>query len=368
MNIEEYVASLPIPGDSPSISGVYLEQIIPGYRTIRAEGRWNLTSDVSETDRSADWTKVKGKRYKPKDFIVTFAITCDTPQNLHAATRKLRGFLHQKREEFKLIFRDEETIFYTGIVSDIQGSKLVNDCSVSGQFTIHCADGRGYSAQEYEIDSTTEEGITYFDVDYEGTSEAYPVLEATIGSPTSYVGFLTEEGKIIQIGDPTAKQGESTTVINHNFKDGNVNNWVVNQYSPKARGSVTFTPTGSTKSSGTGIGINSAGSGSNQHGPTLLYDFSDNAQNFEATITYLLNMNKGSVNTAGGFEFILIGHNSGESVDYEVARLSIYKDNNKNNVGKIDIWVNGQIVETKDFKIDDPASNVYTGSAISISK
>ena len=368
MNIETYVASLPIPGDSPSISGVYLEQIIPGYRTIRTEGRWNLASDVSETDRSADWTKVKGKRYKPKDFIVTFAITCNTPQNLHAATRKLRGFLHQKREEFKLIFRDEETIFYTGIVSDIQGSKLVNDCSVSGQFTIHCADGRGYSTQEYEIDATLAGDTTYFNVEYEGTSEAYPVLEANVKSETGFIGFLTEDGKIIQIGDPTAQKDVGNSLINHSFKNNTTTNWARNTYTPKTVEDRTFSPAGTTKASGTGMGINSAGSGTNNHGPVYLYDLGGDAQNFQATMEYVFNMNTGVVNSQGGIDLILIGRDDGSSTEYEVARLSIYKKDNKTSAARIELIVDGKVVEYKDFKMDDPASNMYTGQAIHISK
>jgi predicted phage tail component-like protein len=366
MNIETYVASLPIPGDSPSISGVYLEQIIPGYRTIRTEGRWNLASDVSETDRSADWTKMKGKRYKPKDFIVTFAITCNTPQNLHAATRKLRGFLHQKREEFKLIFRDEETIFYTGIVSDIQGSKLVNDCSVSGQFTIHCADGRGYSTQEYEIDAILDGDTTYFNVDYQGTAEAYPVLEANIKSDTGFVGFLTEDGKIIQIGDPNAQKEVGNSLVNHSFKGGNLQGWTRNTYTPKAVGDRTFSATGSVKSVNEGIAIDSAGSGDNYHGPLYMYSLNEPAMNFEAAINYVLNMNTGVTNVGGGMDIILLGHDDGESTQYEVARLSIYKADDQTSVARIELVVDGKVVERKEFKMDDPSSNIYTGKSIKI--
>lgn len=368
MSIESYVASLPIPGDSPSISGVYLEQIIPGYRTEKTEGRWNLSSELDETSRSSDWTKFKNKKYSPKEFTVHYYITCDTPQNLHAASRKLRGFLHQNRKEFKLIFRDEENIFYNGIVSNISGEKLVNICSISGEFVIHCADGRGYSTQEYEIDATLAGDTTYFNVEYEGTSEAYPVLEANVKSETGFIGFLTEDGKIIQIGDPTAQKDVGNSLINHSFKDNTVTNWARNTYTPKQVEDRTFSPAGTTKASGTGMGINSAGSGTNNHGPVYLYDLGGDAQNFQATMEYVFNMNTGVVNSQGGIDLILIGKDDGSSTEYEVARLSIYKKDNKTSAARIELIVDGKVVEYKDFKMDDPASNIYTGQAINISK
>lgn len=368
MDIETYIASLDIPGDSPSISGVYLEQIIPGYRTNETTGRWSLRSALDETNRSGDWSRVKSKRYEPKDFVISYSITCNSPQNLHDATRKLRSFLHQKKEEFKVIFRDEETIFYTGIVSDISAQRLVNRSSVSGSFTIHCADGRGYSTTEYTVESQTDNDVTFFNIDYNGSSEAFPILEAKINSDIGFVGFLTEDGKILQLGDPTAKSEEGVSLLNHSFANNSTTGWTPNNYTPIANGDTTYSPAGSTKAGTNGMAINSAGTGTNKHGPVYLYDFGQNLHNFEAAISYIANMNPGAINVAGGFEFIVLGHDSGSSTEYELARISISKDVTSNNVASITLWVDGKVVETKTFKMDDPGSNFYTGSAINISK
>ena len=366
MSVESYVASLPIPGDSPSISGVYLEQIIPGYRTSQTTGRWNLYSTLNETQKGGDWSRIKSKRYEPKDFVVSYYITCDTPQNLHAASRKLRSFLHQKREEFKLIFRDEESIFYTGIVDGIEAERLVNTCCVEGRFKIHCADGRGYSVKEFEVNATIQDNTTVFVVDYNGTDESYPLLEATINSDTGFVGFLTEDGKIIQIGDPTAQREVGNSLVNHSFKNNTTTNWVRNTYTPHAIEDRTFTATGTTKANGEGMVIDSSGSGNNFHGPVYAYVLSDVAQNFEATLNFIISMNAGSVNVGGGIDFILLGHDDGESTEYEIARVSIYKKDNKTSAARIEMIVDGNVVEYKDFKMDDPNSNIYTGTAFRI--
>lgn len=366
MNIESYVASLPIPGDSPSISGVFLEQIIPGYRTSQTTGRWNLYSTLNETQRASDYSRVKSKRYESKDFIVEYYITCDSTENLHAASRKLRSFLHQRREEFKVIFQDEPNIYYMGIVDGIEAERLVNLCSVSGRFKIHCADGRGYSTQEYEIDATLAGDTTYFNVDYQGTAEAYPVLEAKIKSDTGFVGFLTEDGKIIQIGDPNAQKEVGNSLVNHSFKGGNVQGWTCNTYSPKAIEEREFSATGSVKSVNEGIAIDSAGSGDNYHGPLYMYSLNEPAMNFEAAINYVLNMNTGVTNVGGGMDIILLGHDDGESTQYEVARLSIYKADDQTSVARIELVVDGKVVERKEFKMDDPNSNIYTGKSIRI--
>lgn len=368
--IEEYVATLPIPGDSPSISGVFLEQVIPGYRTTGSTGRFSLASEVKERNNHGDWSKYKSKSYESKDFEISYAITCNNSTNLYNADRKLKSFLHQKRKEFKLIFKNDPSIYYMGVVSNISAKKLVNVCSISGSFTIHCADGRGYSVKEYEASPIAKDGAVVFDIDYNGTTEAHPILEAKTRNAdgTGFVGFLTEDGKIIQVGDPTASKNSGNSVINKSFQNADVTGWSRNTYTPKANGTErTFTSTGTVKAAGVGMTINSAGSGANNHGPCYVYDFSSNAaQNFSAELLYVLNMNAGSNNVGGGIEFIVIGHDEGSSTEYEIARISIYKKDSKTSAAKIDCWVDGKIVDSKDFKMEDPNSNLYTGSSVKI--
>ncbi len=368
--IEEYVASLPIPGDSPSISGVFLEQIIPGYRTIGASGRFSLSSDINERDNFHDWSKYKTKRYQPKDFEISYAITCNNSTNLYNAVRKLNSFLHQKRKEFKLIFNNDPGIYYMGVVSNIAGEKLVNNSSISGSFVIHCADGRGYSVKEYEVNPIAKDGAYVFDFEYNGTIEAYPILEAKTrnAAGTGFIGFLTEEGKIIQVGDPKATQNSGNSVINKSFQNADVTGWSRNTYTPKPNGTErVFTSSGTVKATGVGMTIDSAGSGANNHGPCYVYDFSSNAaQNFSAELMYVLNMNAGSNNVGGGIEFIVTGHDDGSSTEYEVARISVYKKDNKTSAARIDCWVDGKVVDSKEFKMEDPASNLYTGSSVKI--
>ena len=366
MSVESYVASLPIPGDSPSISGVYLEQIIPGYRTSQTTGRWNLYSTLNEYERPGDWSRVKSKRYSARDFVVEYYITCDTTQNLHNAVRKLKSFLHQKREEFKVIFHDDPNIFYTGIIDGIEAERLVNLCCISGRFKIHCADGRGYSVQEYEVDAQTIDGATVFQVDYNGTTEAYPFLEAYVKDETGFVGFLTEDGKIVQIGDPTSVKDVTISVINHNFKNNSTTNWIRNTYTPTTVGDRTFTPAGTTKAQGTGMTIDSSGTGENNHGPVFIYDTGEDSQNFELTLNYILGMESGKTNVAGGIDLIVLGHDDGSQTQYEIARISIYKKENKTSATRIDMIVDGNVVESVEFKMDDPNSNVYTGSSVKI--
>lgn len=370
--IENYVASLPIPGDSPSISGIFLEQIIPGYRTHETTGRWSLYTSLKETANVGDYARYNNKRYEPRDFIVHYYITCDSPENLHNSTRKLKSFLHQNRKEFKLIFHDDPDIYYVGIVGNVEVDRLVNRCSVSGSFTIHCSDGRGFSVKEYEVTPIQTEGMLILNVEYNGTKEAYPILEAKTrnSAGTGFIGFLNDEGKIIQIGDPKAELNAGENVVNKDFANANTTGWTRNAYTPKPDGTErTFTSTGTVKASGVGLTIDGAGSGSNNHGPCLSLDFSSNsAENFNAEMQYVLNMTAGSTNVAGGLEFIIVGHDDGSAVEYEIARISIYKKDNKTSASKIDCWVDGKIVDSKEFKMDDKNSNFYTGSATKIDK
>ena len=101
---------------------------------------------------------------------------------------------------------------------------------------ILCLDPLKYSVAEYEAEPLDHDKGTIL-VDYGGTYESFPILEAdfyqeTEGEDTTltghgdcgYVAFFNEQEKIIQIGDPDEEDGsdelsaKSQTLINQTFE------------------------------------------------------------------------------------------------------------------------------------------------------
>lgn len=208
MNVTDYISSLDKPTYAPSFNGVYLEDVIPGYRTTDVTGRESMQSEIKELSSSIrnGALFVRNKR-KPRDITVKFAITTDSNESYRKATDKLKGFAlrfeqdYIEQTEFQVIFRDESDKYYTGVIGNVTTEKLVNYSSGSGSFVIHCADPCKYSLKEY----TEYLEDNKFNLTYDGTYPSYPIFEVRtmpqhVANPIRWVSFINQDGKIIQVG------------------------------------------------------------------------------------------------------------------------------------------------------------------------
>lgn len=211
MSIVDYISNLDRPSYAPSFDGTYFESAILGYRTTGVEGRSSFQSSVAELSSEVrDGALFYRNIRQPREITVKFAITTDSAKELHDSEDKLKGLVTNYRgdpyekTEFKVIFDDEPDKFYKGVITNFTLEELVNNKNSSGQFTIHCADPFKYS-----VDIFTAVGIPANDgetatiiVDYDGTMPSYPTLKAHCNGLTGYIGFVNQNGKIIQIGIP----------------------------------------------------------------------------------------------------------------------------------------------------------------------
>lgn len=209
MNVIDYVSSLDRPSYAPTIDGIYLEDVIPGYRTTDVTGRESYQTDVTElSSEIRDGALFQHTRLQPRDITVNFAVTTNTNAEYRKSTDKLKGLMLNYgidpivKTEFQIIFRDEPDKYYKGSISAFTMEKLVDYTSGTGSFTIHCADPFKYSLAEYEV--FLEDGK--FEVDYDGTIPSYPILEvrampADVMNPIRWVSFINQDGRVIQIGN-----------------------------------------------------------------------------------------------------------------------------------------------------------------------
>ena len=205
-----------LPSEALQINGVYIEDLIPEYRTLGVTGRESLSSEIETYETGArDGAKTKYKRYPPRPITVKYQIKAASPEAFREAYNKLGGILNVK--DAMLIFNDETDKYYIGTpyeMGEIDPGRL----AVVGEFNILCADPFKYSVQEYV--ATADDGESSVLVNYGGTHKAYPILEADFynesedsedgetGTPLTgtgdcgFVSFFTEDKKIIQLGNP----------------------------------------------------------------------------------------------------------------------------------------------------------------------
>lgn len=243
----EVSGSALLPSEALQINGEYIENLIPGYRTLNVSGREALSPEIGTFETGVrDGATRKSKRFPARTIIVKYQLIAESNEAFREAYNQLAGVLNV--EDAELIFNDEPDKFFTGTPSAI-GEVEPGMNAVVGEFEILCVDPFKYSVTEYEVEpsiteDTDEDGNVIaaktFVVDYKGTYKSYPTFEADFYSENEtskdgetevpltgdgdcgFVSYFNESGKIIQLGSPEELDGESfpksQTLVNQSFK------------------------------------------------------------------------------------------------------------------------------------------------------
>lgn len=208
-----------LPSEALQINGEYIEDLIPGYRTLYVIGREALSPELDYIETSGrDGAIAPTKRYPPRTIKVGYQLLATSNMTFRDAYNALGGILDV--EDAELIFNDEQDKFFIGTPSGI-GEVEPGRNSVISEIEFTCIDPFKYSINEYEAPMNSD---GYFDINYGGTYKSFPKLEATFFSEPEtdgdaeneltgdgdcgYVAFFNDNEKIIQMGDPDETDGE----------------------------------------------------------------------------------------------------------------------------------------------------------------
>lgn len=268
--VQEEIA---LPAEALMLNGEYLENLIPGYRTLNVQGREALSPELSTYNTGVrDGSTLQSRRFPDRIIIVKYQIIAESNEAYREAYNQLGGILNVENAE--LIFADEPDKFFTGTPSTIREVDPGSN-AVVGEFEILCADPFKYSVLEYEAEPDLDENSIL--LDYNGTYKAFPTLEAdfyneediaedgetetalTGSGDCGYVAFFTEDEKMIQLGDPDEVDGEegayakSQTLVNQSFKKSTSWGSSVQKQWPRNSGSVI--PDSLTQAGTLGMGV-----------------------------------------------------------------------------------------------------------------
>lgn len=210
IDVNEVSEVAALPSEALKINGDYLENLIPGYRTLQVIGREALTAELLTYETGVrDGSTLVSKRYPARYITIKYQLKAESPEAFRSAFNQLASALNV--EEAELIFNDEPDKFFIGTPEEM-GEVPGGLNSVTSEFTIFCADPFKYSVLEYEAEPSTADNS--FLIDYNGTYKAFPTLEAeffsedegrgalTGNGDCGYVAFFNENEKIIQLGNP----------------------------------------------------------------------------------------------------------------------------------------------------------------------
>lgn len=203
-----------LPSEAMNYNGKFLENEIPGYRTLTVSGRELIGSEFKAKEiEGLDGTIWKEKYLKPRTITVKYQINASSNKEFRDAYNKMNLLL--SGEQVKIYFNDETDKYFIGTKTsndEVEGGTNY----VIGEIEIYCSDPRKYSTTEKEFTATdgvlniVNEGTVPVSIDYE--------IQAT--SETGYIGIVSTEGvmqygKIEELDSETYQQSEHLVNINN---------------------------------------------------------------------------------------------------------------------------------------------------------
>lgn len=237
VDITEAAEGMELPSEAMQINGEYLEELIPGYRTLSVSGREALSPEIESYHTGIrDGSSRKSRRYQERIITVKYQLVTQSNEEFREAYNKLGGILNT--EDAQLIFRDEPDKYFIGTPSLVEEVEQGRN-AVVGELEFLCLDPFKYSVVEYEAIPDMLQGSIL--LDYRGTYKSFPILEADFyretdtsadGSASNsltgrgdcgFVAFFNETKKIIQLGDPDEadtenKYQKSQTLVSAGFE------------------------------------------------------------------------------------------------------------------------------------------------------
>lgn len=193
-----------LPSEAMNFNGVFLENEIPGYRTLHVSGRESLAPELEFFEqRSRHGKTIKNRRFPERVITVGYQLLSPTAYDFRLAYNKMSQLLNV--DSAKMIFADEPDKYFTGTLTSI-GEVDPGRLCITGELEFTCADPFKYSVQEkvYELSEKTT-------IRYEGTQECFPKIRWKLKSNAGYVSAYKDAQTIIQIGNPSEQQGQGST-------------------------------------------------------------------------------------------------------------------------------------------------------------
>ena len=220
------------PSEAMKINGQYLEDLVPGYRTLTVSGRETFLPELETQNTAArNGAIIKNRRYPARELRITYQITAAGNADFRAAFNALNQALNV--ENATLIFADEPDKFFVGTPSGA-GDVTPGQNAVTGEFTVLCADPLKYSTTPKT--ATVAPGESSVQIQYNGTAPASPIIDVVFFTPgitegplpdnagdCGFVSVSDTDGHLLKFGnsdeedtDPS-QPGSQETLFNQAF-------------------------------------------------------------------------------------------------------------------------------------------------------
>lgn len=193
VDTDEMQTKKTLPAEAMSYNGVFIENEIPGYRTLYVSGRELMESEIQdETINLIDGSNYLGKRYPARTITVTYQLIASTNLEFRDSFNKLNRLL--KDEQVKIIFNDEPDKYFIGTKV---GNSIPNpgSNSITGNIEIYCSDPFKYSMvlREFEA-SVNDNGVLETTVVNNGSIPVSIDYDITHNAESGFIGIASDKG------------------------------------------------------------------------------------------------------------------------------------------------------------------------------
>lgn len=187
------------PAEAMLIDGQYIENLVPGYRTLQVGGRELLKqSATSNAIGISDGETLEYVRNPSREITVGYQLIADDDEAFRTAFYKLSGILHG--DTHQVSFNDDLSVYWNAVLTDVDDVPKGRN-AITSSFTLFVPDGIAHS-----VATKTFDNMPYKDIPLN-------LMAGTSADPVSVTGSGWNIQKLGSFNNPTVGKKYAATVL-----------------------------------------------------------------------------------------------------------------------------------------------------------
>ncbi|EPC24507.1 Phage protein Phage tail protein [Lacticaseibacillus paracasei subsp. paracasei Lpp46] len=188
-----------LPAEAMLIDGQYIENLVPGYRTLQVGGRELLKqSATSNAIGISDGETLEYVRNPSREITVGYQLIADDDEAFRTAFYKLSGILHG--DTHQVSFNDDLSVYWNAVLTDVDDVPKGRN-AITSSFTLFVPDGVAHS-----VATKTFDNMPYKDIPLN-------LMAGTSADPVSVTGSGWNIKEIGSYNNPVVGQKYAATVL-----------------------------------------------------------------------------------------------------------------------------------------------------------
>lgn len=188
-----------LPAEAMLIDGQYIENLVPGYRTLQVGGRELLKqSATSNAIGISDGETLEYVRNPSREITVGYQLIADDDEAFRTAFYKLSGILHG--DTHQVSFNDDLSVYWNAVLTDVDDVPKGRN-AITSSFTLFVPDGIAHS-----VATQTFDNMPYKDIPLN-------LMAGTSADPVSVTGSGWNIQKLGSFNNPTVGKKYAATVL-----------------------------------------------------------------------------------------------------------------------------------------------------------